>query len=130
MRKLVWLLALLLAAPAAAQSIVVSYDDCVELTKHMPDADVKYRPDADPDVAPADIGGRRRIQVPKEFVIPITVELEKRFGIPSSNQYKAEAYIGAVEWKDGRAWFNGQPLGSDDQRVIGYLCRDRVNAQR
>ena len=130
MRKLASLLALALAVPAAAQSIVVSYDDCVELTKHVPDADVKYRPDADPDVVPADIGGRRRIQVPKEFVIPITVELEKRFGIPNNNQYKAEAYIGAVEWKDGRAWFNGQPLGSDEQRAIGYLCRERVNAQR
>jgi hypothetical protein len=130
MRMLASLLALLLAAPAAAQSIVVSYDDCVELTKHIPDADVKYRPDADPDVAPADIGGRRRILVPKEFRIPITVELEKRFGIPNNNQYKAEAHIGVVEWKNGRAWFNGQPLGSDEQRAIGYLCRERVNAQR
>jgi hypothetical protein len=130
MRKLASLLALLLAAPAGAQSIVVTYDDCVELTKHIADADVKYRPDADPDVVPADMGGRRRIQLPKEFVIPITVELEKRFGIPNNNQYKAEAFIGAVEWKDGRAWFNGQPLGSDEQRVIGYLCRDRVNAPR
>jgi len=130
MRMLASLLALLLAAPAAAQSIVVSYDDCVELTKHIPDADVKYRPDADPDVAPADIGRRRRIQVPKEFRIPITVELEKRFGIPNINQYKAEAHIGVVEWKNGRAWFNGQPLGSDEQRAIGYLCRERVNAQR
>jgi hypothetical protein len=130
MRKLASLLALLLAAPAGAQSIVVTYDDCVELTQHIADADVKYRPDADPDVVPADIGGRRRIQVPKEFVIPITVELEKRFGIPSNDQYKAEAVIGAVEWKDGRAWFNGQPLGSDEQRVVGYLCRDRVNAPR
>jgi len=130
MRMLALLLALALAAPAAAESIVVTYDDCVELTKHVPDADVKYRPDADPDVAPADIGGRRRIQAPKEFRIPITVELAKRFGIPNNNQYKAEAEIGVVEWKNGRAWFNGQPLGSDEERAIGYLCRERVNAQR
>ncbi len=130
MRKLVVLIPLLLAAPALAQTFTITADDCVELTKHIPDNDVKFRPDADPDVAPADLKGRSRIQVPREFNIPITVELEKRFGIPANNKYKAEPQIGMVEWKNGRAFFNGQPLGSDEERVIGYLCRDRLSARR
>lgn len=130
MRQLAFLVALLLSAPVAAQNLVITADDCVELTKHVPDADVKYRPDADPDVVPADLGKRRRIEVPRQFSIPITVELEKRFGIPNNNQYKAEARIGTVEWKDGRAWFNGQPLGSDEERAVARLCRERLDARR
>lgn len=129
MRKLAILVVLLVTAPAWAQTIAITADDCVELTKHVPDADVKYRPDTDPDVAPADLGSRRRIQVPREFSIPITVELQKRFNLPPpphADNYKAEAQIGTVAWKDGRAWFNDQPLGSDDERAIAYLCRERL----
>ena len=128
MRRLVMLLPLCFAAPAFAQSLTVTYDDCVAITRHYPDADVKYRPDEDPDVAPADLGGRKRIQMPKNFTIPIDVNLQKRFGIPADpTMYTDKAWIGVVEWKDGRAWFNGQPLGADGEREIGLLCRDRMS---
>ena len=133
MRTLGVVAVLVLAAPAFGQSITVTYDDCVELTRHIPADDVKYRPDADPDVAPADLPGRRRIQVPREFEIPISVELQKRFNLPPAphtDLYKSEAMIGVVTYKDGRAWFNGLPIGADDEKEIGYLCRDRLNARR
>ncbi len=57
--------------------------------------------------------------------IPITIDLAARFGIPvTSDLFKAEAYAGSarVSLKDGRAWFNGKPLSSEEQHALSRLC--------
>ncbi|MFM2128955.1 MAG: hypothetical protein RL477_501 [Pseudomonadota bacterium] len=87
---------------------------------YQPGVDVEGNP-----VAPADLGGAPPIRLPEIVHIPITVDIAKRFGIPAtSNLFKPEAYIGSaqVNLKDGRAWFNGQPLSSDEQHALSRLC--------
>lgn len=57
------------------------------------------------------------------------VEMAPRFGIPATpDLYKAEADIGKVRvrLKDGRAWFNGQPLTSEAQNDLARLCQKQV----
>lgn len=130
-RLLLWscLAAILVAGPARSETIVITAADCAALIQHVPDPGVEYKPGVDVEgnpVAPADIGGTPQIKLPDMVHIPITVDLAARYGIPvTSNLFKPEAYIGSarVSLKDGKAWFNGQPLSSDEQQVLARLCQ-------
>jgi len=120
----------LCAGQLPAQTIRVTDRDCTALVAHQPAADVAYRPGVDArgrPVIPADLGGAPKIAVPKEFNIPITVDLQKRLGIPvDPNQYQTSDFtVGTVTWKDGRAWFNGKALQSDAEARLAALCRKR-----
>lgn len=127
-----WLLPLIacfLAAvmPAIAQTVTVTRQTCADLVEQVPDADVEYKPGVDVNgdaVAPADLPGTPQIIVPQEFSIPITVNLGKRLGIPSTpNNFKAEAQIGVVTYKNGKAYFNGQPLQDPEAEALSKLCQ-------
>ncbi|MFT5540142.1 MAG: hypothetical protein ACI82H_001668 [Alphaproteobacteria bacterium] len=118
-----------LAAPARAETITVTTADCATLMRHVPSPDVAYKPGVDvhgKKVAPADLPGSNPIAVPKIVNIPITIDLAARYGIPAtSNLFKAEAYAGTarVRVSDGRAWFNGKPLSSNDAHALAQLCQ-------
>jgi hypothetical protein len=122
-------------APGRAQPMTVTVvgDECSGATRHVPDADVAYRPDVDVDgapVTPADLNGGRSLTIPDSFTIPITVDLARRFGIPPvRNLYKAEPNIGTVVFRDGEAWFNGQRLTSDDEAALIAACRQAARAK-
>lgn len=131
-RGLVFALSALLFAAgspsALGETITITNADCAALIRHVPAPGVDYQPGVDVEgnaVAPADLGGAPTIKLPDEVHIPITVDLAARYGIPAtSNLFKSEAYIGSarVNLKDGRAWFNGQPLSSDEQHALSRLC--------
>jgi len=113
---------------AAPNNVVLKRSDCSRLTAHAPSADATYQPGVDVHgraVAPADLAGTPPIVMPEEITIAITVELQQRFGIPvTSNLYKPEAGIGTVVVRpDGSATFNGQPLTSQEQSALAYLCQ-------
>jgi hypothetical protein len=127
------LVAVVLAAPALAQQgpIVVSSSNC-EAIAHVNDAPgVAYTPGADVDgnaVAPADLPGgntalnQRLMSAP----IKITVDLQKRFGIPANSQlFQGEAEIGYVTVQDGKAYLDGQPLNVAEQGLLATACRER-----
>lgn len=113
--------------------LIVTRDDCARLVVHRSAPDVDYRPGVDVygrAVVPADLG---KDAFSKDGVLPdtveilITVELAERFGLPpTSDLYKGEAMIGAarVRLRDGRAWFNGQALSSDEQASLARLCQE------
>lgn len=126
MRMLVIALVILPAA-ATAQTVVVSDEDCRRVVRHVPDASVAYTPGRDVDgnsVAPADLGGGTTIKPPETILIPITVKLGPRFGIPANpTAYKAEAHVGLVQFRDGRFWYNGQPLDDEADAAIRTRCR-------
>jgi hypothetical protein len=121
-----------LAVPAWAETITVTTADCATLMRHVPSADVAYKPGVDvrgKKVAPADLPGSKPIAVPEFINIPITIDLAARFGIPAtSSLFKAEAYAGTarVRVSDGRAWFNGQPLSSNEAHALAQLCQTTV----
>lgn len=114
--------------PAGAETVVITSADCSTLTTHVPMPGVDYVPGVDvqgKSVAPADLPGGAEIKPPTFVHIPITIDLAARFGIPAtSDLFKAEAYAGSarVSLKDGRAWFNGKPLGSEEQHALSRLC--------
>ncbi len=123
------------ASPSAALAdsvVIISRGDCARLTAHQPAPDVTYQPGVDArgrQVAPADLpGSNPPIAVPDEIAIDITVEIQKRFGIPADSAlYKPEARVGTVVVKpDGSATFNGQPLTSPEARALAALCQGRI----
>lgn len=121
------------AAATRAQTVVVSVTDCAGLARHVPAADVAYRPGVDvdgKDVAPADIGGGVKIELPKEFEIPITVDLQKKLGIPSNPAlFQTDHFkVGTVTYRDGRAYFNGQPLQDEEAARLSELCQQQLRA--
>lgn len=126
----------LLTSPVTgAETVIISRSDCARLVPHQPAADATYRPGVDAQgrpVAPADLPGTAQIAMPEEITIDITVEIQKRFGIPSdATLFKPEARIGTVVVKpDGSATFNGQPLSSPEQQALSALCQKQGSGSR
>jgi len=131
-------LAFLLAVPAGAQSrdatLRVTRADCARLVRHAPAPDVAYRSGVDVQgrpVAPADLPGTPRIALPEEFEIEITVNLQDRLGLPAdAGKYAGEVKVGTVRYRDGRAWFNDQPLSDESQARLAAACAERLREDR
>jgi hypothetical protein len=147
------LAALLAAAPAMAQqTVTVDQSACRVATRHVPAADVEYKPGRDVvngrPVAPADM--TPPLQLPKSFSIVIAVDVAKKLqalqpgkttppatstgaatpqATANPNQYglppggEAKAYLGVVTVEGDRLSFNGQPLTDDLENEFATLCR-------
>jgi len=114
-----------------AATVKISQADCAALVGHVPAADVAFKPGVDlagRPVAPADPNAAPTLVLPERFSIPISVDLRKRLGIPADpSQYQTGHFtIGTVVWRDGAAWFNGQPLQSQASRDLAALCQQRL----
>ena len=122
------------SALAVAQTVTITTADCAALIAHVPMPGVEYQPGVDVQgkpVAPVDLPGGVEIKPPEFVHIPITIDLAARFGIPAtSDLFKAEAYVGSarVSLRDGRAWFNGKPLSSEEQHALARLCMQAPGA--
>ncbi|HEX9791510.1 MAG TPA: hypothetical protein VGA60_12680 [Kiloniellales bacterium] len=130
------LLAIFAMAAAAEDQVVVTISkaDCDRLVEHRPAPDVAYQPGVDVNgqpVVPADLNGGIQIAVPETIRIPITVDLFNRFGIPANpDSFEAEAEVGVVTYRDGRATFNGQPLQDDAAAELSVLCQTAARENR
>ncbi len=125
------------ATPAAAHeevTVAITRADCARLVAHLPGPDVAYRPGVDVlgrEVAPADLNGGARIQVPETIRIPIEVDLLARFGIPADPAlFEGDAEIGEVVYRDGRFTFNGQPLQDEAAAELAQRCQKIDREQR
>jgi hypothetical protein len=120
---------------AEERAIEITRADCNLLVKHVPAPDVEYQPGQDVygnPVAPADLDGGYQVTLPETILIPITVELQERFGIPANSVlYKGEAEIGVAEVSlDGeRVTFNGQELTSPEARALAVACQEMMRGQ-
>lgn len=105
----------------AAQAEITPGTECRMITRHVPDADVTYRPGQDvvngAPVAPADLeGSASPITVPQNF----DIEIDAVPGGPANSPgqapplYEPRAKIGRVQVRDLEGDtaldFNGQPL--------------------
>ena len=127
--------AIVLIYSAKAQTVTVRAADCTQFVRHIADSNVAYRPDVDVEgraVVPADLGGSVRIEPPKEFSIPITVDLQKALGIPlDPNRFQTQNFtVGTVTWKDGKGYFNGQPLQNEQSAKLAALCQKQMATDR
>jgi hypothetical protein len=125
---------LLAVLPAAAQQgnrpITVAPSVC-DVIGHVNDAPgVAYTPGADVDgnaVAPADMAGGNAAlnQALASTPIKITVDLQKRFGIPANAKlFQGEAEIGYVTIRDGQAYLDGQKLNVTEEGLLAAACRE------
>ena len=124
-------LALSVSYGASAATVVVQADDCARLVEHVPDSDVAYRPGVDAygaAVTPADLGTSPRITLPREFKIPIQIDLQKKLGIPTDTSLfsTSDTTIGTVTYRDGLLWYDGQPLHDEETARIAKLCREKL----
>lgn len=127
-----WLGAL---SPATAQTVTIRAADCAQLVRHIAASDVVFEPGVDLQgrvVVPADLDGGVRIEPPGEFSIPINVDLQRSLGIPvDPNSYQTQNFtVGVVTWRDGRGFFNGQPLQSEQSANLAALCQERLPPDR
>ncbi len=130
--------------------VSITPDDCKNIQVYRPAPGVKYQPGVDAQgrpVAPADLGNRPRIQAPKEITIEITRQLpgmttgksptsggpapggSATSGTSAASKapgFDSKAYLGYVTVKDGRAYYNGQPLGDPDARAIAEACAAQI----
>jgi hypothetical protein len=108
--------------------IVISSDLCPGLSgaePAVPGAD--YTPGVDVAghaVAPADLPGGAPALKLDNFPIEISINLQKRFGIPAqSTLFQGKAIIGLVTLRDGRAYFNGEPISENEQNMMAAACK-------
>ena len=121
---------LLAASPAAAHetaTVTITRADCARLVEHVPGPDVAYQPGVDVygrEVAPADLGGAPRIELPETILIDIEVDLQARFGTPENEVlFDPDAEMGWVVYQDGRFTFNGQPLQDEAEAELAARCQ-------
>lgn len=115
---------------AIAETVTITQSECTNLVRHVPAPDVAYRPGVDVNgnpVTPADLNSTGAVTVPTEFTIPITIDLRDRLGLPADPaRFKPEANIGVVTYREGKAWFNGQPLSTEATATLAGACRGKL----
>ena len=115
---------------AAITTVAITRADCARLVAHVPGPDVAYEPGVDVygrEVAPADLDGAPRIELPETILIDIEIDLQARFGIPANpTLYDPDAEVGEVAYRDGRFTFNGQPLQDQAQAELAARCQEIV----
>ncbi|WP_431858828.1 hypothetical protein [Azospirillum sp.] len=127
------LLGLLLAqlpggTPAAAQTPTFDVAICRTLPRHVPSADVEYKPGVDVRgnrVAPADLPGSAGAAPMDRFEIPVTLEVARRLGFatPGAGALPRTAEVGRLSIQGNRLFFNGQPLNAASEAELVALCR-------
>ncbi len=120
-------------AATAQITVEITEQDCSDLVLHVASADVAYQPGVDVNgnaVAPADLNGPQAIPAPDVITFPLTLDLADRLGISLGDvDILARPVIGDVAiTSDGRVFFNGKPLTSDEQFELAQKCQ-RIGAR-
>lgn len=118
----------LLPAAAAGQTIIVDNGRCQIAERHVPAPDVAYRPGVDVNgnaVAPADLGGGNRVVTPRRVTVPVTVPISEFLPVrpPFLDQAEVEAGRVEVDVETGYLLYNGQRL--DQPQFL--ICEDDGN---
>lgn len=119
-----------LTPDAARDRPVVDLSLCQRLTRHVPAADVEYRPGQDVrgrPVAPADLPGSAGAQPPIPIDLPLSVALARRMGVALPSVPHLPDDITAV-WLSvvgDRLYLNGQPIDPGAEERLYAYCRTR-----
>ncbi|CAO3401081.1 hypothetical protein [Azospirillum palustre] len=109
---------------------VIDLSLCQRLTRHVPAADVEYRPGVDVNgraVAPADLPGSAGAQPPIPIDLPLSVDLARRMGVALPSVPYLPNDITAV-WLSvvgDRLYLNGQPIDPGAEERLYAYCRTR-----
>lgn len=98
--------------------------DCRWLTRHIPDADVAYKPGVDVHgkaVVPADLNGTYDFELPKTVIASVSRRL---LGHRNLEQETPFAEI-EIDIATGAIWINGKGLDNEEQEQLVAWCRTR-----
>jgi hypothetical protein len=118
----------------AETTVTIDPSACREVTRHVPDADVAYKPGVDvhgKKVAPADLSAPAisNKDIEQAFRIEINNDTAKLFGIPVPTAHgipmaqptmRADIYL-----KDGKPYLNDKPLDPSGQEQLAILCKQQ-----
>lgn len=109
---------------------VVDLSLCQRLTRHVPAADVEYRPGVDVHgraVAPADLPGSAGAQPPIPIDLPLSVDLARRMGIalPSVPFLPDDVTAVWLTVVGNQLYLNGQPIDPGAEERLYVYCRAR-----
>ncbi len=119
-------IAVLAALPVSshAAKITVTKEQCRNVVAHTPDASVAYQPGVTADgrsVAPANLDGGFTVKAPDSISIDIQIDPSK---LPAgAGRYLSESAVGKVEYKNGRVFYNGQPVSSGSSHDVIEACK-------
>jgi len=123
-----FLVVMLAPLAAGAQTLVIEAADCRRLVEHVPAPDVAYRPGVDVEgrpVAPADLDGGVTLDLPKEYLIDIEVDLAERLGIPRRpGLFDGDVEVGVVAVRGNDVYFNGKLIEESGLAELRRLCRE------
>jgi hypothetical protein len=121
------------AAQPSAETINVSASACAAVAHENDAPGVAYAPGVDAEgnpVAPADLPGGGNPALNDKLAsapVKITVDLQKRFGIPANaNLFHGRSEIGYVTVKDGKAYLDGVPLSGTEEALLGAACAGKA----
>ena len=140
---------LVFAMPAMAQEAnpIIRVDNaaCRYVTKHIPDADVDYKPGVDvhgKKVVPADITPPTDYGLENSFNLRLTTDAVRAFGIkvpeirsnvsgsnPNSSAVTSDTAFGYITLKNGKPFLNGKPLDPAGQSQLAILCKSQLQEQ-
>ncbi len=134
--RLVFALALSLSllaveGAATAETVRITVDDCAALTAHEPADDVAYQPGVDVNgkpVAPADLDAAGQLELPSDHEYWLEIALPLRDAVRASDGSAldrvggSEIVVGVVTVRDGDAYFDGEPLGSQETHAVLEAC--------
>jgi len=123
-------------APAGAED-VIDPALCRVLTRHVPDADIAFRPGVDAHgrpVAPADLppeGGDFRLQ--ESITIPLTAGLFKILNpgaaeFPFNAMERTDINLGTLTVEGGKVLYNGRPLTGEQMQALSEKCSGQERA--
>ena len=133
-----WLAALATGAVALAQDneirsvrITITKVDCSRLVRHIPSADVAYKPGEGVNgkkVAPADLPGSGAASVPSllpdVLEIPLNIKPLSGSSFATHGLGDTQSSLGAVRYDIGKGTFtmDGQPIGDSEQAALAEAC--------
>lgn len=136
--KRVVLLALIAAPAAAAETVTVSTADCRALVAHALRPDVAYQAGVDvrgKAVVPADLNAGTALDLPAVIEIPLAVDAAKRLSggdpgniLNSRRGVEGKAALGTLTLKGNDAYWNGNPLQTQDESLMAEACRSSLRA--
>lgn len=118
------------AAPSVMprDTVVIDNAVCRRLIEHHPASDTAYQPGVDVygrEVAPADLEGAPRLQMPETITVELTPELRQWLPNPDPPYDKLEGArinLGIIQLAGDMVTFNGQPLGREAEENLAVLC--------
>ena len=120
-----------------AQQFTVAPSACEALTAHTPRDDVAYRPGLDVSenaVALADVNaaGQINLDADHEFRLPIELPLDNALAVAAADTLNivrdSNIGVGTVTIKNGRAYFNDEPVGDAQSHSIAAECQKQQDA--